>query len=135
LTRQRDQATQRTRVYEGDILALREKLKRLTIANRNAEHILIHVLHQRNEAWSEEDVLRARQVELEQQLANAKEYNDNLHEEAHQLHNQLHPYIPPGAAEMDLDEDEDPEEPEALAEDEEDGNHGDVSDLDSDHDE
>jgi uncharacterized protein YlxW (UPF0749 family) len=45
--------------------------------------MLIHVLHQRNEAWSEEDVLRAQQVELEQQLANAEEYNDNLHEEVH----------------------------------------------------
>jgi uncharacterized protein YlxW (UPF0749 family) len=94
--------------------------------------MLIHVLHQRNEPWSEEDVLRARQVELEQQLANAEEYNNNLHEEVHQLHNQLHPYVPPGEAEMYLDED--PEEPEALA-DEEDGDHGDVSDLDSDHDE
>jgi uncharacterized protein YlxW (UPF0749 family) len=51
--------------------------------------MLIHVLHQRNEAWFEEDVLRARQVELEQHLANAEEYNDNLHEEVHQLHNQL----------------------------------------------
>jgi hypothetical protein len=94
--------------------------------------MLIHVLHQRNEAWSTKDVLRARQVELEQQLANAEEYNDNLHEEVHQLHNQLHPYVSPGAAEMDLDEDEDPEEPEAPAdEDEDDGDHGDVSDLDS----
>jgi hypothetical protein len=35
--------------------------------------MLIHVLHQRNEVWSEEDVLRARQVELEQQLANDEE--------------------------------------------------------------
>jgi uncharacterized protein YlxW (UPF0749 family) len=49
--------------------------------------MLIHVLHQRNEACSEEDVMRARQVELEQQLANAEEYNDHLHEEVHQLHN------------------------------------------------
>jgi uncharacterized protein YbaP (TraB family) len=65
LTHQRGQVTQRTRVYEGDIRALREQLERLTTANRNAKHMLIHVLHQRNEAWSEEDVLRARQVELE----------------------------------------------------------------------
>jgi hypothetical protein len=37
---------------------------------------------------------------------------------------------------MDLDEDEDPKEPEALAdEDEDDGDHGDISDLDSNHDE
>jgi uncharacterized protein YlxW (UPF0749 family) len=49
--------------------------------------MLIHVLHQRNKVQSEEDALRARQVELEQQLANAEEYNDNLHEEVHQLHN------------------------------------------------
>jgi hypothetical protein len=47
-------------------------------------------------------------------LANAEEYNDHPHKEVHQLHNQLHPYVPLGAAEMDLDEDEDPEEPEAC---------------------
>jgi uncharacterized protein YbaP (TraB family) len=47
-------------VYEGDIRALREQLEHLTTANRNCERMLIHVLHQRNEAWSEEDVLRAR---------------------------------------------------------------------------
>jgi hypothetical protein len=58
-------------------------------------------------------------------------YNNNLHKEVHQLHNQLHPYAPLGAAEMDLDEDEDPEEPEAPAEDD-DGDHGDVSNLDND---
>jgi len=51
--------------------------------------MLVHVLGQRNEA-SHEDTLRARQLELEQQLANAEEYNENLHEEIHQLHNQLH---------------------------------------------
>ena len=83
LTHQRDQATQRTRVYEGDVRALREQVERLTTTNRNAERMLIHVLHQRNEAWSAEDVLRARQVELEQQLANVEEYNENLHEEVH----------------------------------------------------
>jgi hypothetical protein len=38
--------------------------------------------------------LRAWQVELEQQLATAKEYNDHLHEEVHLLHNQLHPFLP-----------------------------------------
>jgi hypothetical protein len=38
--------------------------------------------------------LRARQVELEQQLAAAEEYNDNLHEEVHLLNNQLHPLLP-----------------------------------------
>jgi uncharacterized protein YlxW (UPF0749 family) len=46
--------------------------------------------------------LRARQVELEQQLANTEEYNDNLHEEVPQLQNQLHPFVPPSAAEMEL---------------------------------
>jgi uncharacterized protein YlxW (UPF0749 family) len=49
--------------------------------------MLTHVLHQRNGAWSAENVLRARQFDLEQQLANAEEYNDNLHEEVHQLNN------------------------------------------------
>jgi hypothetical protein len=100
--------------------------------------MLTHVLHQRNEAWSAENVLRARQFELEQQLAYAEEYNDNLHEEVHRLNNQLNPYVPPGAAEMDLDEDEDPEEPEAPVGEHHDAANGDnanVSDLDSDHDE
>jgi septal ring factor EnvC (AmiA/AmiB activator) len=50
LTHQRDQATQRTGVFERDVSALREQLERLTTANRNAERMLIHVLHQRNEA-------------------------------------------------------------------------------------
>ena len=48
---------------------------------------MAQLTHQRNAAWSREDVLRARQFELEQQLANAEEYNDNLHEEVHQLNN------------------------------------------------
>jgi septal ring factor EnvC (AmiA/AmiB activator) len=50
LTRQRDQATQRTRVFKGDVRALREQVGRLTTANQNAERMLTHVLHQRNEA-------------------------------------------------------------------------------------
>jgi hypothetical protein len=33
-------------------------------------------------------------VELEQQLAAAEEYNDNLHEEVHRLNNQLNPLLP-----------------------------------------
>ena len=135
MTRQRDQATQRTRVYEGDVRALREQVERLTTTNRNAERMLIHVLHQRNEAWSIEDVLRARQFELEQQLANVKEYNDNLHEEVHQLNNQLHPYVPLGAAEMDLEEDEEEEEVEPEEKVEPEGGEDPTSDLDSDHDE
>ena len=51
-------------------------------------------MNQRNEAWHEENVSRARQVELEQQLAVAEEYNDHLHEKVHLLHNQLHPLLP-----------------------------------------
>jgi hypothetical protein len=56
--------------------------------------MLVHVLNQRNEAWHEDNILRDRQVELEQQLAVAKEYNDNLHEEVHLLNNQLNPLLP-----------------------------------------
>jgi hypothetical protein len=37
--------------------------------------------------------LRTHQVELEQQLTFADAYNDNLHEEVHLLHNQLHPIL------------------------------------------
>lgn len=138
LTRQRDQATQRTVIFEGDVRALREQLGQLTTTHRNAESMLAHVLHQRNEAWSAENVLRARQFELEQRLADAEEYNDNLHEEVHRLNNQLNPYDLPGAAEMDLDVDEDPAEPVAPAEEHDDaavGGNANVSDLDSDHDE
>ena len=71
------------------------EVQRLTVAHRNCERMLIHVMNQRNEAWHEEDVLRARQVELEQQVVVAEEYNDHLHEEVHLLHNQLHPLLPP----------------------------------------
>ena len=71
------------------------EVQRLTVAHRNCERMLIHVMNQRNEAWHEENVLRARQMELEQQVAVAEEYNDNLHEEVHLLHNQLHPLLPP----------------------------------------
>jgi uncharacterized protein YlxW (UPF0749 family) len=60
----------------------------LIVAHRNYERILIHVLNQQNEAWNKENVLRAQQIELEQQLAAAEEYNDHLHEEVHLLHNQ-----------------------------------------------
>jgi hypothetical protein len=56
--------------------------------------MLVHVLNQRNEAWHEENILRAWQVELEQQLAAAAEYNDHLHEEVYLLHNQIHPLLP-----------------------------------------
>ena len=35
------------------------EVQRLTVAHRNCERILIHVLNQRNEAWNEENALRA----------------------------------------------------------------------------
>jgi hypothetical protein len=63
--------------------------------------MLVHVMNQRDEAWHEENVLRARQVELEQQLEAAEEYNENLHGEVHRLNNQLNPLLP-----HDNDEDE-----------------------------
>jgi uncharacterized protein YlxW (UPF0749 family) len=56
--------------------------------------MLVHVMNQRDEAWHEENVLRARQVELEQRIEAAEEYNDNLHEEVHRLNNQLNPLLP-----------------------------------------
>jgi uncharacterized protein YlxW (UPF0749 family) len=71
-------------------------VQRLTVANRNCQRMLVHVMNQRDEAWHEENILRACQVELEQQLGNAEEYNDNLHEEVHRLNNQLNPLLPRG---------------------------------------
>jgi len=38
------------------------EVQRLTVAHRNCERMLVHMLNQRNEAWHEENVLRARQV-------------------------------------------------------------------------
>ena len=95
---------------------------------------MTRLTHQRNAAWTREDVLRARQFELGQQLANAEEYNNNLHEEVHLLNNQLHPYVPPRATEMDL---EGYEEEEVEPEEEIEPKEGDdsASDLDSDHEE
>jgi hypothetical protein len=81
------------------------EVQRLTVAHCNCERMLIHVLNQRNEAGNKENVLRARQVELEQQLAVVEEYNDHLHEEVHLLHNQLHPLLSP-----DDDDDDDDDE-------------------------
>jgi len=54
-----------------------------------------------------------------------------LHEEIHQLHNQLHPHHLPRAAEIDYMEemDEEPEMEVAASEDEE----GEGSNMDSDH--
>jgi hypothetical protein len=56
--------------------------------------MLAHMMNQRDEAWHEENILRARQVELEQWIEVAEEYNDNLHEEVHRLNNQLNPLLP-----------------------------------------
>jgi len=125
VTLERDQGVQQNSVLSQDLLAMREQRDRVTIAHRNYERMLVHVLGQRNEAWHEEDTLRARQLELEQQLANAEEYNENQHEDIHQLHNQLHPHHLRRAAEIDS-EDEMDEAPEVEAaasgdEDEEDG--------------
>jgi chromosome segregation ATPase len=69
-------------------------VQRLTVANRNYQRMLVRVMEQRDEAWHEENVLRARQFELEQQLENTEEYNDNLHEEVHRLNNELNPLLP-----------------------------------------
>jgi hypothetical protein len=69
-------------------------VQRLTVAHRNCQRMLVHIMNQRDEAWHEKNVLRARQFELEQQLENAEEYNDNLHEEVHRLNNQLNPLLP-----------------------------------------
>jgi len=89
------------------------------------------VLGQRNEAWHQEDTLRAQLLELEQQLAIPEEYNENMHEEIHQLQNQLHPHHLPGAAEF-YSEDEmdvDPKmEATASGDEDEEG-----SGMDSDH--
>jgi chromosome segregation ATPase len=76
-------------------------VQRLTMANHNYQRMLVHVMNQWDEACHEENVLRARQVELEQQLKAAEEYNENLHEEVHRLNNQLSPLLP-----HDNDEDE-----------------------------
>jgi len=131
VNRERDQAVQKNSELSQDLLAVREQRDRVTTTHRNCERMLVHVLGQRNEAWHEEDTLRARQLELEQQLANAEEYNENLHEEIQQLHNQLHPHHLPGAAELDSGDemDEDPEiEAAASGDEDEEG-----SDMDSDH--
>jgi len=133
VTLERDQAGQKNSELSQDLLAVREQRDRVTTAHRNCERMLVHVLGQRNEAWHEEDILRARQLELEQQLANAVEYNENLHEEIHQLHNQLHPHHLPRAAELDSKDgmDEDPEIGVAASGDEDEEGSG----MDNDHNE
>jgi uncharacterized protein YlxW (UPF0749 family) len=103
------------------------------------ELLSVKMPQHRDEAWRREDVARAQKFKLEQQLAHMEAYTDNLHEEYHQLYNQLHPYDPPGAAEMDIDFDEGEleapasEAGDASANNTTDDSNDDVSDLDSDH--
>jgi hypothetical protein len=70
----------------------------------------------------------------------AEEYNDNLHEEVHQLHNQLHPYVPPGVVEMEpsvmlADDDKGAKKDMEMEDDESEDEDGNVSEMDSDHNE
>ena len=66
VTLERDQVVQKNSELSQDLLAVREQRDRVTTSHRNCERMLVHVLGQRNEAWHEEDTLRARQLELEQ---------------------------------------------------------------------
>ena len=59
VTLERDQAVQQNSVLSQDLLAVREQKDRVTTAHRNYERMLVHVLGHRNEAWHEEDTLRA----------------------------------------------------------------------------
>ena len=59
VTRERDRAVQKNSELSQDLIALREQRDRVTTAHRNCERMLVHVLGQRNEAWHEEDTLRA----------------------------------------------------------------------------
>ena len=77
---------------------------------------------------------------MEQQLLAVEEYNDNLHEEVHQLHNQLHPFVPPRAAEMEpsvilADDDMEATEDPMMEENESEDEDGNVLEIDSNHDE
>ena len=77
---------------------------------------------------------------MEQQLLAVEEYNDNLHEEVHQLHNQLHPFVPPEAAKMEpsvilADDDMEAAEDPMMEEDESEDEDGNVLEIDSNHDE
>ena len=65
VTQERDQAVQKNSELSQDLLAVKEQRDRVTTAHMNCERMLVHVLGQRNEAWHEEDTLRARQLELE----------------------------------------------------------------------
>jgi len=59
VTRERDRAVQKNSELSQDLIAVREQRDRVTTAHRNCERMLVHVLGQRNEAWHEEDTLRA----------------------------------------------------------------------------
>jgi len=74
VTLERDQTVQRSSELSQDLLAVREQRDRVTTAHRNCERMLVNVLGQRNESWHEEDTLRARQLELEQQLLTVLKY-------------------------------------------------------------
>lgn len=63
--------------------------------------MVVDIIMERNAAWSETTQLRATQVNLMQQLNNAKAWNANLHEEVHQLHAQLNPVNLPELEEAD----------------------------------
>ena len=60
VTAERNAAQQRleqvTQEWDQETL----EVQRLTVAHRNCECMLIHVLNQRNEAWNEGNALRAR---------------------------------------------------------------------------
>ena len=60
-------------------------------ANRNT----VRAIEQRNDAWTREDVTRAQLHGLQQYTAQIEQFNDMLHEEVHQLYDQLHPLVPP----------------------------------------
>jgi len=59
VTLERDQAVQKNSELSQDLLAMREQRDRVTTAHRNYKRMLVHVLGQRNEAWHEENTLRA----------------------------------------------------------------------------
>ena len=61
-------------------------------------------------------------------MANAEEYNDNLHEEVHQLHNLLLPLCSPSAPKMYSEKEEEDQKMEVAESDDE---EGDGSGMDS----
>ena len=122
---------------------LQDQLRRLTVAHLNCEHMLVHMVEERNEAWHREDVARARAHELEFYVEDLEEYSTNLHEEVHRLNNLLDLNHEPQVDEMDPgviiadddepkeEEEEDPEEIVVVNESDDEG--GNVSGMDTDH--